>query len=81
LIAFPNPVQTGEGLQLQNLSENAEVEIFDLTGKLIAKQAASLQYVWNLQGTNGKTVTPGVYVVKVLDLQTEQYEAIKVIVH
>ncbi len=81
LVAFPNPVQTGDGLQLQNLPEAAEVEIYELTGKLLVKQAASFQYVWNLQGTNGKTVTPGVYVVKVLNLQTEQYEAIKVIVH
>ena len=80
-IAFPNLVQIGESLQLQNLPEAAEIEIFDLSGKLITKQAASFRYVSNLHASNGKEVAPGVYVLKILDQQTEQYEAVKVIVH
>lgn len=80
-IAFPNLVQIGESLQLQNLSEAAEIEIYDLSGKLITKPAASFQYVSNLRASNGKEVALGVYVLKILDEQTEQYEGIKVIVH
>ncbi len=68
-IAFRNPVQTGESLQLQNLPEAAEIEIYDLSGKLITNQAASFQYVWNLCASNGKEVAPGVYFLKILDQQ------------
>jgi hypothetical protein len=45
---------SGESLQLQNLPEAAEIEIYDLSGKLITNQAASFQYVSNLRASKWK---------------------------
>lgn len=68
-IAFRTPVQTGESLQLQNLPEAAEIEIYDLSGKLITNQAASFQYVSNLRASKWKRGGSWVYVLKILDQQ------------
>jgi hypothetical protein len=62
LLAYPNPFNSSTTLSINN-SENAEISIFDITGKLIATlHARQGSVVWDATGFSS-----GVYFARVMD--------------
>jgi hypothetical protein len=63
---FPNPVRPEyDGpIAIRGLSENANVKITDVNGKLVNEfQAFGGQAIWNGRDYNGRRVQTGVYLV------------------
>jgi hypothetical protein len=59
----PNPWQGGN-LTIRSASGQGEIYIFDIQGREIARLKAAKTILWNGKGKNGKSIAPGVYLVR-----------------
>lgn len=83
LYIFPNPVSRGfEGLVgIRGLSEGATVRIFTADGQLIRYlMGFGGQAVWDLKTTDGRRVSPGIYLVAALDAEGQRSRVGKIVV-
>jgi hypothetical protein len=66
VVVYPNPFKPDMGtnvITFSNLTENAKIQIYTITGNLVFEEKAdSIEYKWNLKNRNGNDVASGVYI-------------------
>lgn len=70
LKAYPNPFMPGTGntMKFTNLPSNSTVKVYTLSGKLVNKLAESSgEAAWNGNNSDGKSISPGLYIYVVTD--------------
>ena len=59
---YPNPCKNGT-ITFNNLTENAKIQIYTITGKLVFEgEADSIDYQWYLKNEDDKDIASGVYI-------------------
>ncbi|RKZ15344.1 hypothetical protein DRQ53_09235 [bacterium] len=64
---YPNPVRAGEELVVEGFEGEAEIEIYDLQGRLLRNTTATAgESIWRLETLSGEPVANGMYMVRVI---------------
>ncbi|MBK8722854.1 MAG: hypothetical protein IPL95_11470 [Saprospiraceae bacterium] len=82
VLIHPNPYFPSKHstLNMNNLPENSQIEIYNLSGNLLLSQQISKQFSWDHKLQNGNLLNTTILLIKITNLDDKSYEIKKVMV-